>query len=563
MNEEFRICQLADDTTLFISNMKSVIASVTILHRFAKYSGLKINLEKSTIIPIGSCTNKQTNLPKEIKQLCVSHAVFKTLGIWFSYDQKEMTKLNFEKKLASIEKTLQIWSSRRLSLKGKVSIIKTLVILKIVYALSLIFCPTKILEKLDKILFSFLWDNKTPKIKRETIIANYCDGGLKMTDVFLVHESAKIRFLKRILKSDNMKWTKPTWYLLNIEKHQINHKTPAYYTEQCKTEFHCQVLKCWQKIKCRPPSSIEEIMNEYIFDNKYISCNGKPLDHKLFKSSTILSDDLRLKSLLDNNGHIQTFQQLKHKFDWKLNIHMYNTLITSIPKLWKQKLKGSPPSMNMQSEIYISRKGHLLSIAEVSNQQLYLELLRNEIKEPTAVNTWTDLFPLLECVSWKLIFSATHHITLETYLQTFQYKILNRLINFNFNLYKWKIKSEPYCDSCVIAIDTIEHHLFLCPLSKKFWEEMEVWLNKQNNMPDRIQFTICEVIFGIGINQLKTSFYKFLNIFILFGKHYLNFCRTDKKNTNFVEFLSIAKSRIKYYKIILQKSVANNNKVIR
>ena len=381
-----------------------------------------------------------------------------------------------------------------------------------------------------------------------------------MTDVFLVHESAKIRFLKRILKSDNMKWTKPTWYLLNIEKHQINHKMPAYYTEQCKTEFHCQVLKCWQKIKCRPPSSIEEIMNEYIFDNKYISCNGKPLDHKLFKSSTILSDDLRLKSLLDNNGHIQTFQQLKHKFDWKLNIHMYNTLITSIPKLWKQKLKGSPPSMNMQSEIYISRKGHLLSIAEVSNQQLYLELLRNEIKEPTAVNTWTDLFPLLECVSWKLIFSAMHHITLETYLQTFQYKILNRLINCNFNLYKWKIKSEPYCDSCVIAIDTIEHHLFLCPLSKKFWEEMEVWLNKQNNMPDRIQFTICEVIFGIGINQLKTSFYKFLNIFILFGKHYLNFCRTDKKNTNFVEFLSIAKSRIKYYKIILQKSVADNNK---
>ena len=362
MNEEFRICQLADDTTLFISNMKSVIASVTILHRFAKYSGLKINLEKSTTIPIGSCTNKQINLPKEIKQLCVSHAAFKTLGIWFSYDQKEMTKLNFEKKLASIEKTLQIWSSRRLSLKGKVSIIKTLVIPKIVYALSLIFCPTKILEKLDKILFSFLWDNKTPKIKRETIIANYCDGGLKMTDVFLVHESAKIRFLKRILKSDNMKWTKPTWYLLNIEKHQVNHKTPAYYTEQCKTEFHCQVLKCWQKIKCRPPSSIEEIMNEYIFDNKYISCNGKPLDHKLFKSSTILSDDLRLNSLLDNNGHIQTFQQLKHKFDWKLNIHMYNTLITSIPKLWKQKLKGSPPSMNMQSEIYISRKGHLLSI---------------------------------------------------------------------------------------------------------------------------------------------------------------------------------------------------------
>ena len=149
MNEEFRICQLADYTTLFISNTKSIIASVTILNRFEKYSGLKMNLEKSTIIPIGSCTNKQINLPKEIKQLCISYATFKTLGIWFSYNQKEMIKLNFENKLASIEKT-----SRRLTLKGKVSIIKTLVIQKVVYALSLTFCPTKILEKLDKILFS-------------------------------------------------------------------------------------------------------------------------------------------------------------------------------------------------------------------------------------------------------------------------------------------------------------------------------------------------------------------------------------------------------------------------
>ena len=151
-------------------------------------------------------------------------------------------------------------------------------------------------------------------------------------------------------------------------------------------------------------------------------------------------------------------------------------------------------------------KSTIIPIGSYTNKQINLP---KELKQLciSHVNTWTDLFPLLECVLWKLIFSATHHITLETYLQTFQYKILNRLINCNFNLYKWKIKSEPYCDSCAILIDTIEHHLFLCPLFKKFWEEMEIWLNKQINMAVRIQFTICEVIFGIGINQLKTSFY--------------------------------------------------------
>ena len=81
--DEFKICQLADDTTLFISDIKSITYSVELLNKFATYSGLKINLEKSLIIPIGICSNKPIKLPKELKKLRVSHAAFKTLGIWF------------------------------------------------------------------------------------------------------------------------------------------------------------------------------------------------------------------------------------------------------------------------------------------------------------------------------------------------------------------------------------------------------------------------------------------------------------------------------------------------
>ena len=230
--------------------------------------------------------------------------------------------------------------------------------------------------------------------------------------------------------------------------------------------------------------------------------------------------------------------------------------------MWKLKLRGSPPSMNMYSEIYLSQNGKLLNIVDASNQGIYLELLRPKIKEPTAINTWVDLFPLLKCVSWKLIFKMAHHITQETYMQTFQYKLLNRLTNCNYNLYKWNIKPEPYCDTCGTTIDTIEHHLYLCPHSKKFWEEIEVWLTKQSNRSDNVHLTICEVIFGIGINQLKSPYYKFLNMFILLGKYYLNTCKTNKKKVSFIEFLTIANMRVKYYKIILQASVLENDKAL-
>ena len=57
-NEEYKLCQLADDTTLIVANMKSILESISCLNLFYTHSGLKINLEKSIIIPMGRCRNK-------------------------------------------------------------------------------------------------------------------------------------------------------------------------------------------------------------------------------------------------------------------------------------------------------------------------------------------------------------------------------------------------------------------------------------------------------------------------------------------------------------------------
>ena len=49
--------------------------------------------------------------------------------------------------------------SRNLSLKGKILIIKTLILPQITYLLLVCYCPVHILQKVDK-LFEFLWDKK-------------------------------------------------------------------------------------------------------------------------------------------------------------------------------------------------------------------------------------------------------------------------------------------------------------------------------------------------------------------------------------------------------------------
>ena len=60
-----------------------------------------------------------------------------------------------------------------------------------------------------------------------------------------------------------------------------------------------------------------------------------------------------------------------------------------------------------------------------SNKQITNKLLINTIKSPTSIETWINIFPFLETEEWDTIFVRTFKITKETYLQSFQYKILN------------------------------------------------------------------------------------------------------------------------------------------
>ena len=81
-------------------------------------------------------------------------------------------------------------------------IIKTLVLSQVTHLFSMTYTPLKILEQLDKLIFSFLWNNKPPRVKRETIIATVDDGGLRMPDIFAFHSAQKIITLKNLIVED-------------------------------------------------------------------------------------------------------------------------------------------------------------------------------------------------------------------------------------------------------------------------------------------------------------------------------------------------------------------------
>ena len=172
----------------------------------------------------------------------VATGPFKTLGVWFTCDNEISVKLNYNERIQSMQQTLHIWRARSLSWKGKITILKTLVIPQVIHLFSNIYTPKHILERIDSLFFDFLWGGKPLRVKKSTIINDYHEGGLKMPDIYSIHISQKVIWLKRLTNDNNKKWKALSWALLGIEKDLLDFKLPEENYKVAKTKFYQQLL---------------------------------------------------------------------------------------------------------------------------------------------------------------------------------------------------------------------------------------------------------------------------------------------------------------------------------
>ena len=122
----------------------------------------------------------------------------KILGVHFSYDDKGNNELNFNQKLKVLQTKLDMWSSRDLTLFGKVMLIKTLAISQLIYSASNLPVPAGIEDSVKTKCFKFLWRNKKEKIKRSGLYQDSNKGGLRMTDISLMFKSLKLAWIPTV-----------------------------------------------------------------------------------------------------------------------------------------------------------------------------------------------------------------------------------------------------------------------------------------------------------------------------------------------------------------------------
>ena len=118
---------------------------------FKEISGRSMNVEKTQAIWLGSKSGTADVLCPELHLNWVTN--FKLLGFNFDVNLEDTLDLNYNYKLLEIQNVLKPYAKRNLSRIGKVSVIKTFAVPKLIHVLTALPAPPgHIMKQLEPVL---------------------------------------------------------------------------------------------------------------------------------------------------------------------------------------------------------------------------------------------------------------------------------------------------------------------------------------------------------------------------------------------------------------------------
>ena len=168
---------------------------------FTKSSGLVLNADKTDVLTFN---NAKISYSFDVNYLGVTHRLaavneVKINGILLLQDSAEREARNVAKVAQAMEGQLLNWSTRNLTLIGKILIIKTFAISQVIYLLQTMSLSEASFNLINKIVYKYLWNRnyraaKAPdRIKREVMMTPLRLGGFGMMDIKVTTLELKIR----------------------------------------------------------------------------------------------------------------------------------------------------------------------------------------------------------------------------------------------------------------------------------------------------------------------------------------------------------------------------------
>jgi hypothetical protein len=539
-NKEHKLSQYADDTQLFLDGTeKSLRSCLQTLENFHKISGLKINKEKTKAYWIGSTRNSVNTLCDDYP-LDWSQVPLKILGVNFSAQLSDIWVLNGPDILTKCEKLIKTWSKRNLTLIGKITVIKSLVLSKFVHLfIALPNPPTEIIKQLEQMSFKFIWSNGPDRIKRNLLMKDTEQGGLGMYDIKNFINALKISWLRRLLLNNCDSWESLS--LLNL-KHLLNlgSNFAIEISNTLSNPFWKNVIYSWH-LMC---NNVEiNDLNKMLFSPLWK--NNKMANGSLYFDCWYKKNVINVIDLYGEDGHLLTFEQLKERYRIHGTFIDYYRVLNNIPLEWRQQIANNTENTtNVKINMHTNPYTAILLKTNKGSRSFYEHL--RVLKETDKLDKWNHLIVNLNENNCKQIFANLKTIK-ETKLQNFQFKINNKILVTKSFLFKINKATDELCSYCKQSRETIEHLFLDCPITNLFITRVQTWLEDE-----------CSVVFSLQNRHFIFSFQEkncignFISVLV---KHYIY---RSKFRENCDTYLSV-----QFFKIYLKQKLESKHYIAK
>ena len=525
---EIKLTQYADDTTCFVQDETSIQNILIVLDNFKRISGLEPNLSKTEAMWIGS----KVGAPSKPFGLRWTSEPVLALGVFFSYDKQLSDQLNFYNKLDQLENTLSSWKKRNISLYGKINITKTLALSKLTFNASVLCIPDNFAEKVDKITFKFIWDNKPAKIKKKTIIGSKGEGGLDMTMFTHIEKALKLAWVKRLLDPKQSAWK-------IIPRHSLS-KYGGLFLLACDfntkelnlpntPDFYKQILSYIQDFN-EQNYHFQDIMQIPIWNNKYIKVGNTSVYYRAWFDKGIIT----IKDLLGSNNTFLSFSEFIKKFNVNTNFLTYSGIINAV----RDKIKQTETSSSLEKTYY-----KLTKMSTRSIRQLFAKV---DFEPPT--NEYLIIKEGVQTKDLNRLYLLPFRVTKEIKLSIFQIKIIHNILPLKDYLKKVGIKADDICPFCSDSKrHTCKHFFYLCKHAQCFWNEFQNWWLVHIDPKSQITLDTKTVLYG-QLSNFRSSL--LFNHLILIAKQHMYYSFIKEEKYSFQSFLNYATNKYQLEKRI-------------
>ena len=163
----------ADDLGIFMRNKDRCWQELqNEIKNFERLSGLKLNYDKTIIYRMPSAL-KSVASKYASKKMFWTDKPINVLGVIVCEDKDQMVKINLDPIFDKAELILQMWKTQGLTLIGKILICNTLIGSLFTYRLGILSTIPRIyIDRYNKLLRSFIWNQGTSKIAIKTLQTN-------------------------------------------------------------------------------------------------------------------------------------------------------------------------------------------------------------------------------------------------------------------------------------------------------------------------------------------------------------------------------------------------------